>query len=74
LCYNPSLSLPSTLSVPSYPCFPSVFTSPSYPTSTFHDTTPPSYTLTICWLTYSTNHIHPKPLQSLIQSPSTITM
>jgi hypothetical protein len=37
-----------------------VFTSPFHPPQTCHHTTSPSYTLTTCWLAYSTNCTQPQ--------------
>jgi hypothetical protein len=45
---------------PSHPlCLPD-FTPASHPPPTCHHTTPPSYTLANCWLTYCTNFTQPK--------------
>jgi hypothetical protein len=39
-----------------------IFTSASYLAPTCQHTTPPSYTITFCWLAYCTNCIQPHPL------------
>jgi hypothetical protein len=61
LYYIPLFSLLTTLSAPSHPLFPLSFPSPSHLPPTCHHTTPPSYTLTTCWLAYSTNRTQPQP-------------
>jgi hypothetical protein len=56
LCYNPLLSFPTTFSAPSHLLSPPHFTCSYYPNqTTYHQTTPPSYTLTTCSPTYCTN-------------------
>jgi hypothetical protein len=72
LYYNPLFSLPTTLCDPFHPLFPCI-TLLFHPLPPCQHTTPPSYTLTTCWLVYSTNYTQPRPLQSLTQTPSPTT-
>jgi hypothetical protein len=60
LCYNPLFSFPTILSAPSHPLSSPTCTSPSHPPPTCHQTTPPSYRLTTCQLTYCTNITQPQ--------------
>jgi hypothetical protein len=49
-----------------------VFASPSYTSPTCHHTTPPSYTLTTCWLAYCTNHTPLQPPSPAIPDTGTL--
>jgi hypothetical protein len=50
--------------------FSPVFTTHSDPPPTCHQTTPPSYTITTCWLAYCTNCTQPQP--SVIPDTNTL--
>jgi hypothetical protein len=74
LCYNPLLSLPTTLSAPFHPIhsFPCLHI-PLLSSPTCHHTTHSSYILTTCWLACCMNCTHPQPPAIPDTAPSTTT-
>jgi hypothetical protein len=68
LCWSQLLSCPTTLSVSSHPLSPPPGAPPDGPPKG-HQTTPTSYTLTICWPTYYTNLHNPNPCNPLHNHP-----